>query len=239
MTEPLEVVCWMWSGWRPIYTWRHVRALCRALEREMSVPFRVTCVTDKPDEITCCRALPLPAWRVDARVQRVNNYSKLNLFDPGFQEAFGPRLVSIDLDVLVAADLAPLFAGAEEFRIMRGYQQPYNSSLVYLRAGALRHVWTQFDPVMGPQAVAAARRRQLRGMTGSDQAWLCMRVQNAPLFGPADGVHQFNRMADNTRGRLPLNTRLVAFAGADKPWGSLFRRRFPAAAAQYRADLLD
>lgn len=217
MTNPLTILCWKWHGWRgDTYRAEHVNALARMLRRHMSIDYRLICVTDDPVGITECHTFPL--WsepHVRVVHGRPNCYRRLRLFSSWAREWFGSRVLSIDLDVLVLADLAPLLAGDDDFRAFHGYATPLNGSLWLHRLGTRTHVWDTFDPATSPRLASDQRHANGRRWYGSDQAWMSYQLPDAPTWTEADGLHYYARLPG---GELPADARAVFFTGPKKPW---------------------
>ncbi len=143
-------------------------------------------------------------------------YRRLLLWHPDAAQWFGERFVSIDLDVVLTADVAPLWDRAEDFV---GWQDPFYfkrtgqmcGSMMLLRAGSRPDVWTDFDPKTSPGLAARA------GFRGSDQAWISYKLRGAPTWSKADGVYSYRADIERT-GRLPDDARIVMFHGVTDPW---------------------
>ena len=147
--------------------------------------------------------------------------------------------MSIDLDTVILADLAPLFgdpAHRPPVRVFRGKQQAYNTSLVMIRAGAAPEIWDDFEPQRAANLIDAERARNpSRPITGSDQAWLSLRLPGLPTWDASDGVLH---LSEASPARL-AGARLVFFSGDLKPWSRQAPRYWPAMArewARYAAD---
>lgn len=232
MTAPVFLT-WLWEGRRPgVYKAAHVDALARMLRAHMSVPYRLVCVTDRPEGIAECETYPL--W--DLRVKNPNSldcYRRLKLFDPHLAATFGERLVSIDLDVLIRADLAPLIDDALDFQGMRGMSSRINGSLWTLRVGSNRHVWDSFDPKHATTIIGAAVNPNGSKLVGSDQAWMSLTMPNAAVWEQSDGLWHFKRL-EKQRDAL-AGARMVAFPGNVKAWDCA--QRFPQLFEEYASYL--
>lgn len=219
---PESIVCWKWKtpGYRSTFGPETVNTLARMVRRNLDSSVRVICVTDDPEGIDpSVEALSLPndfpAVQSPHGPRWPSCYRRLRAFHPQAATWFGARFVSIDLDVVVTGDLAPVFDRDEDFV---GWQDPnrpkqFCGSLFELRAGARPHVWEAFDPKTSPARAAAA------GYMGSDQAWISYCLPNDAKWDRSAGVFSFRR--DLADGLLPLPTeaRLVVFHGAFDPWG--------------------
>ncbi len=108
------------------------------------------------------------------------------------------RFVSIDLDVVLIADVAPLWDRDEGFVAYRDplHLRQFNGSMVLMRAGARLEVWSEFDPVYSPRAASQMDYR------GSDQAWVSYRLPREATWSTGDCVYSYRRDIDAT-GRLP------------------------------------
>jgi hypothetical protein len=187
----LTVLAWWWaaSGRRPgVYTAAHVHALARMLAKHMSGEYRLVCVTDRPEEITECETFPL--WNLPVTQTRdLDCYRRLKLFEPKFGAVFGERILSLDLDVLIRGDLAPLIDDSLDFQAMRG---------------TCSHIISQ------------ARNRDGSRLIGSDQAWMSLLMPDAAVWDKRHGMWHYKRLVKQPD--LAPSARMVAFSGDAKPW---------------------
>lgn len=118
----LSVVCWKWPpqpGYRSSYSGQTVNILRAMVRRWYPHPHRFICVTDETKGIDPDIEIR-PAWNDYARVQSPHGgknpscYRRLRLFHPDAAEWFGERYVSLDLDVVITGDLAPLWNRTED-----------------------------------------------------------------------------------------------------------------------------
>lgn len=185
-------------------------------------PHRFLCVTDKPNEIDSSVEV-LPDFGDFADVPSPHGgknpscYRRLRLFHPDAARWFGQRYVSLDLDVVITADLAPLW-NRDEPIVLWGDTNPqpgshYNGSMMLMTAGARPQVWTDFDPIRSPQLSLKGR------CWGSDQGWISYRLGGGEArWGVQDGVYSFrNHLKEGSRS-LPVNARMVIFHGRLDPW---------------------
>lgn len=224
MSEPLTFVSWRWrpkSGYRSTFAPDTVYALRAMLQRHYHQPFRFVCVTDRPDELPGIETIPL--WSDFADVKSPlggsypNCYRRLKLFAPDAGALFGPRVVSIDLDMVLVADVTPLFDRPEDFVIWGETDYPgrqwCNGSLWMLRTGTRTAVWSDFDPKTSP---AIAHRA---GSRGSDQGWMSYKLgAREAMWGREDGVYSYRKHIAQQQNVLPANARVVAFHGKHDPW---------------------
>ncbi len=220
---PWTIVLWKWRGWNDIYNAGHVNRMLGMLERTMSVPYRPVCITDDPTGVYC---ETFPLWQMpEVRIPAVqplpprgklipNCYTRLRIFDPRVGMWFGDRILSIDLDAVILDDLAPLLTD-DPFRAARGMHSPFCGTLWQLLVGEHADVWYDFDPVETPKLVADTMHGD-RPISGSDQAWLSIKIPDAPTWGEGDGVYWFKTLKPK---QIPKNARYIYFAGNIKPWG--------------------
>lgn len=254
--------------YRTTYTSEHVNTLRRMVARCYNHPHRIFCVTDDPTGLDDGIEY-VPLWRDHSDLvnpshptSRPNCYPRLKLFSGEMEAIFGPRFISLDLDMVLVDDVAPLWNRPEDFVIYdaRG-DDHYNGSMFMMTAGAREQVWTKFDPVRSPQLTTAA------GMRGSDQAWIryCL-SPHAATWSYEEGVYAYLNLVPPRRNRrprpnivpsgrrlrvhpeppvasystpkrdgsLPDNARIVVFAGEYKPWEQRTKIMSPWVAKHYR-----
>jgi hypothetical protein len=224
----LSVITWYWHqpGGRTRYQPLHVAIWRDMIERNLSIPHRLACVTDEPIQIEGVEIISPPRDFEEVRLptwpeHRPQCLRRLSMFGPDAGEVFGEEILCTDLDLVVGAPLDPMLGGAADFRMAVGTApgRPYNGSLLYLRAGARRQVYDEFTP---GRAAEAGRR-----FVGSDQAWIAQCLgPNEATWGEADGLvyHGLPRSPDTER-------RIMFFPGAEKPW---MRVRDPWVERHYR-----
>jgi len=196
----------------------HVNRLAAMFRRHLRVPHDFVCVTDDPEGLDeTVRVVPL--WSDHRGVPNPHGprepacYRRLKLFTAEAGELLGERVLSIDLDMVLTADLSPIVDRPEPVVL-----------LAILTPGAAEEVWTSFDPATSP---ALARRA---GCFGSDQGWMAWHLLNGCLKDRAglwhageggDGIWFFGEhmRRRNSRGKLPPGCRLVSFHGRGEPWG--------------------
>lgn len=225
----MEFVCFKW---KPAHTYRStfshdaVNTLWSMLARNFNGPCRLTCITDDPKGISSeVRVLPL--WDTYGSLPSPHGhaypscYRRLRLFAPDAAELIGPRFAVMDLDIVVTADITPLFPADVDFKIWGDTAKgtPYNGSLWMMNAGARRQVWDEFDPIASP------RKSLALGYIGSDQGWIgaCL-GPNEQKWSIRDGVYSFRNHIQKSAYQLPANARMVIFHGAWDPWTQTAQR---------------
>lgn len=240
----LAIVTWKWQpalGYRSTFGPEAVNVLAAMVRRHYPHPHRVICVTDEPEGIQPGIEI-VPAWNDFAHLPSPHGaknpscYRRLRMFDPEIGRVFGERFVSIDLDVVLTADVSSLWNRSEDF-VAWGDTNPqpgshYNGSMMLLRAGARPKVWTTFNPDRSPREALRA------GSWGSDQGWIsyCLGPGEAK-WGKADGVYSFrNDFEQPHRRDLPANAKIVSFHGRFDPWHESAQQRYPWIAQHWRPE---
>lgn len=239
MTAPLSVVTWKWHtpGYRTAFGSQTVNVLRRMVARHYQAPHRFICVTDDRNGIDDDVEV-VPAWNDFATVKSPmggNNpscYRRLRMFHPDIADVFGPRFVSLDLDMVLTSDVRPLWDRPEDF-VIYGDTNPktyYNGSMLLMTAGARPNVWTDFHQVRSPALSRAA------GHFGSDQGWISYCLgPGETKWSKADGVYSFrNDLKPRGQSALPSNARIVVFHGSVDPWSPIALRQFSWLRDHYR-----
>lgn len=221
----LSVVTWKWTPkprYRSTFGPETVNILASMVRRHYPHPHRFICVTDNTDGIDTSRVEVLPDWRDYASLPSPHGdknpscYRRLRMFHPDAAQWFGPRFVSLDLDVVITGDLTPLWNRPEDIVLWgETNKRPgshYNGSMILLRAGSRPQVWTDFDPIKSPVRSVAAKA------WGSDQGWISCRLGGREAkWTKADGVYSFRNDLKQEH-PLPKDARIVMFHGATDPW---------------------
>lgn len=219
---PETIACWKWKpkpGYRSEFGATAVNVLHRMVSRHFPHPHRFVCVTDDPTGIDAGIEI-VPIWNDYADVPSPHGgknpscYRRLRLYHPEAEQWFGKRFVSMDLDMVITADVTPLWDRPEEivFYGDTNRHTHYNGSMVLMTAGSRSQVWTEFDPRRSPiQSMRA-------GCFGSDQGWISYKLGGGEQkWGKADGVYSYRNDLQPMR-PLPQNARLVVFHGRLDPW---------------------
>lgn len=211
----LFVCTWLWgTKWPPVYAER----LFSGLSRNIRQPFMSVLITDQSYKGGADIVEPI-AEEDEPYLQRLGCLVRMRMFDPQWQERIGAqagdRIVNIDVDAVITANLDPLFDRDDEFTIMQGFNKtnpcPFNGSLWMFQAGRRHDVWTDFS-------LDAHRRYSVPiHSIADDQGWLHYKFPDAKAYTPRDGVYAFKKRGWGLVGRreLPDNARVVAFPGRD------------------------
>jgi len=233
---PLTVVSWLWSqaGGRATYTDREVGIWASMISRNLAMPHRLVCFTDMKNITKDVERIPLPEVpRVRSPhwpPRRPQCYRRVTAFDPAMADVLGPRFVSIDLDVVVTGCLDPLFDRDEDMVFNAGLSSKncYNGSMWLHRTGTRPQVFSEFTPARAIEASST--------YLGSDQAWFRYILgPDEPKWTSKDGVYQWLWLHRKSYIRtLPNDTRIVFFAGGQKPWDRNVEKAYRWIPAHYR-----
>lgn len=233
----LTVVCWIWKGWRPVYTAERVNAFCRMFRDHCTLPHRIVCIAEEQyaKDITECDVYPLwPDWPHLPQIGKPNCYRRLRLFDSAFQQELGAsRIWHWDIDCIIERNIDHM-ATEHPFRIAKGLTNTvYNGSTFLLDTGYLQNIWDDFDPVGSPLKLKKARTARGGRYVGSDQAWISYNLHkdNIPTYGPDDGLWFFTRYGRHHQ--CTVKPAVWFFAGGNKPWHSHPRKLAPALYKHY------
>ena len=184
------------------------------VERNLTVPHRIVCVTD--EKIDGIETVPMD-WRkhvpgtVFARLMQHNpEWCRANL---------GERVLSLDLDIVVTRNIDHIANRKEDFVIWRNPNYPakkrafYQSSVQLFSAGARPELWDEFDPAETPKWVNWR-------FGGREQAWISERLEwDEAYFSDKDGIYGAGRLGGaGIYAELPDNACIVSFPGARAPW---------------------
>jgi len=233
MSLPTSIVTWKWKpphGYRSTYGPAPVNTLRRMVARHFPHPHRFVCVTDDPEGLDS-EVDVVPLWNDFADVpnpfghpRNPSCYRRLRAFAPDIAATLGERFVSMDLDVVITADLTPLWDRSEDF-VIWGDTNPapgshYNGSMFLLTAGSRSEVWRDFHPLHSPREAKSA------GCFGSDQGWISYRLgPGQATWTSLDGVYSHRNHILPGDGHLPANARIVVLHGHQDPWDAKIQSR--------------
>jgi hypothetical protein len=212
----ISVVCWRWGGlFSPLYVER-LRAM---LARHLRLPHQLHCVTDDLASVPAgVVGVPMP----DEHANTPRCRRRMWQFARERVAEFGPRMLCLDLDVVLVDDITPIVDRPEPVVCWRvGYANVYSGSFLMFNTGALHGAYASF--ARNPAGFLKATRER----NASDQAMLNLYLVGRPpaIWTEADGfVTWFGKgyTAHESRGmgpgnaNLPPGARVVVLGSADK-----------------------
>ncbi len=231
----LTVVCFLWRtpdgrhNHLYEYSAEYVNKLRNMLERHLSLPHELVCVTDDPEGIDPrVRIIPTPVevkgWPGMLR--------RLVIFREDAAELFGKRILLCDLDVVILRDITPLVDRPEDFvawepRLFyhfKGQYSRYNTGFMLMDAGARPEVWDEFS-VERAQRILGAKHQ---GVV-DEQAWITHALGVGEPVWPWDGDVRSVRATP-----VPQAARIVFFNGPRAPGMAAMQAEYPWIEANWR-----
>lgn len=228
----IEVVCFKYHSkraYRSTFGPESVHVLRNMVRRHLKLPHRFSCITDDPTGIDSDIRI-IPIWNDYADVPNPSLpmgpscYRRLKLFSAEAQTLIGERILCLDLDMVINADITHLIDVKDSLVMADGItlekdarmHKPYcryNGSMMLLTAGAHAKVWRMFDPSTSPKIAHFA------GQKGSDQGWISHIVgPGVRTWTRADGIYSYQNHIAPFGGVCPQDARVVLFHGKTDPW---------------------
>lgn len=235
----LTVVCWLWRGFRgQLYKGFHVATLEEMVKKHLTVPFKFVCITDNerqvPGDIYTYPLWNDPKLKVRVGPDRPDCYQRLFLFGTQAKQIFGPKVLSLDLDMVIRANIDH-FITDDPIKMAAGKAAPKNGSVWLIQPGVNKATYDSFEPRMSPDLALRWAAKNNVQLKGSDQAWLSYKHHTCPTWGASEGLYHFTLL----KGELPKNAAIVCFAGGTKPWHEPCYRRYPELYIEYVQAMAD
>jgi hypothetical protein len=200
-----------------MYQPEHVHRLWGMLSEHLTIPHRFICITDNADGLEC---ETYPMWKMEGFENYPsflpNCFARLFIFSKEAKSIFGDKVLSIDLDCIITANIDSLITD-DSFKICKGYSAPYNGSMYQVRPGEHPEVWDSLSRKAHKMAQKQHAREGVQHY-GSDQAWLSHMLPNYPMWYTPDGVYSYSKHINGDK--VPDDAKIIFFAGNLKPWGS-------------------
>jgi len=214
----IDVLCWKWGA---LFGPEYVNRMAAMLRRHLTVPHQLHCITDNAEGI----ADHVVVWTMPGQYANTPRCRRrMQQYAADFDGRIGERLLSVDLDMVLVADITPLVQRPEPIVMWRvQYADVLSGSFVLWNAGALDGAWRAFQ--RSPESFP--REASPRGI-GSDQAMLNHYLSTrppiaewkdadgfVPYFGTGYEALEHQGVGPN-RPRLPPHARVVVLGSADK-----------------------
>lgn len=223
----ITVCLWHW-GQR--YSVKHLLFMQSMLKRHLSLPYRITCITDRPQDV--------PTWMdvfdikhtIPTRdfncIRRMWLYAGPQGKGKPWPGDLGDRLLQLDLDVVLTDSIDPIVDRPEPFVIWksestkkpnRPHGWAYNATVMLLTPGARAEDFERYKA--NPAGIA--READADGWDvrcNSDQAIATYLLKDNPpaIWTQADGIYSYRGFAgpDGCKDTgLPEGCRIVSFHG--------------------------
>lgn len=205
----LSVVCFKWGD---RYRAAHVNRLAAMVDRHLSVPHEVVCVTDDAHGLDpAIRSAPVEAHLIGLGLA----YPKIAVWG----RAYGRRMLVLDLDITITRSIDHLVTRPEPIVLLKEFdftprspaKRPayYNTSVMLIDHDAAPGLWSDFTV---PGSVGDIRAS---GMIGDDQTWASIRLgPDKPVF-PDGEIASFKF---HVRNGIHEDAAIVVYHGRPKPW---------------------
>ena len=210
--DEVNVICWMWGNKYQIYD---VERLARYVKKRLTRRHRFHLFTDLPYNA----AAGIEVHQiVDPILMDRSCFCRLRVFDPEWQKKNGlaGQILCLDLDLLIVGLLDDLLVTDSTFKILQNVNavnpNPFNCSVMLLRAGHHAEVWTDFS-------VEKAKATPFHEFP-DDQGWIWHKLPNADGWraGVESGIYGFQKPGwPYGSSALPQDAKIVAFIGKRKP----------------------
>lgn len=223
----ITVCLWHW-GRR--YTTTHLAKMQSMLARHLSLPHRITCITDMPSDVPSGMGvfdIRHTVTKTDFNcIRRMWLYAGQNKKGKPWPGDLGDRLLQLDLDVVLTSSIDPLVDRSDPFviwksestkRANRPHGWAYNATMLLLTPGARRDVWDRYSA----DRSGIERAADVDGWDvkcNSDQAIATFLLKDTPpaVWTQEDGIHSYRAFAgpDGCKDTgLPEGCRVVSFHG--------------------------
>jgi len=215
----LSVVLWKWGR---KFSGDHVRRMQSMLQRHLSVPHRIVCITDVTHDLPSgVEAAPMP------KISRWDYKCLRRLWILSAKaSAIGERLLQLDLDMVLTGSIDAIASRTEPFVVWKSdscvrHGYGYNPSVMLITPGAKDDVWRRYaDDPKG--MIRAAEQAGWWARTNSDQGVMSylLQGQDVPVWTRDDGIAAYRVIAGKhgQRGKtLPDDVRIVSFHGPRDP----------------------
>ena len=235
----ISIVTFLWNDGFRDYSSDHVNILAKSVEDLVSLQHKFICVYDQVDpegfDHSRVTSIPLPdsaKWTRNLKNpvsdRLPSSYRRLWAFSKE-AECLGERILLLDVDCLIVADLKPLFEYSDadfvgwkprlEFPGKKTKEpKRIGGGTWLLRTGTNTHIWEN----LSEHGVLKAKNA---GWKGSDQAWLSYNFADSCVCWPKDmGIYN-NQETRLWKSNIPEDAKIIHFNGKEKPWHKKSKER--------------
>jgi hypothetical protein len=208
----------------------YVNRLQSMVARHLHIPHEFVCVTDDATGLNPS-VRPVHALWDDRQASSAHCWQRLRMYDARSAAYFGPRYLTLDLDVIIVDDITPLVMRPEPLVCWRvGYAGVYAGGIVLQDAGVLDGLWRMYaaDPE------GTAKRTVIHAASDQDILnWYLRHNYGKPVaaWTEADGLMSCYGEARHffrARGPVPPRPTVKPAGMPNAEWHAL-RRRTPEA----------
>jgi hypothetical protein len=161
----VDVVVWRWDPARGadqnrIFTADHVNRMRSMLARHLHMPHRLHCFTDNVGDEEIHGDVELHQIQDPPRFKHTR---RLRIFDPAMRFVVGPRILQLDLDLVIVDDITSLLQRPDPF-VYSGH----NISIMFFDAGQPEGLWDWYS--RDPERALAVAQEWSGNSRLSDQA---------------------------------------------------------------------
>lgn len=235
----INIVCWKWKrkgrrhpAHKKEFNAHHVNVLYAMLERNLTKPFTLTCVTDNWNDIRKeVRIVPLCLWGFYNKwVETPGCYLRLYAFSEDMSMFFDSPFISIDLDVVIVNNITKLVSNIGQFKIWGRVNigAPYCGAMWGMKIGSRSFVWDTFPGKKYIDRQALRRKTKKKNQNtyapdnafgGTDQSWInmCLYPREKSWTKQVDGIYDYKLDILKPDLPLPENARIIFFNGQHDP----------------------
>jgi len=241
----IRFVIWKWKPqnetfrYREEYTAKHVNIFANMIDRNISIPYEIVCITDDPTGIDG-GIKTIPIW--DDLIEYQMCYRRLRIFSEEMADLIGPKFISMDIDCVIVNNITPIVKFEEDFKIChpRKNKTPYCGSMFGMKAGTKSHIWHEFDrndlvwlADYGGRITGKSQRWVHRPaydagfIVGSDQSYISYKLwPDVATWGADDGVLNFNQHFRVKNSKIN-DAKIIFFPGIFDPSHTGLYEKYP------------
>jgi hypothetical protein len=238
----IDVVTWKWGT---LFGPEYVNKLGSMLQRHLHMPYAFHVITDARDGLDMSLVNyvhPMFTEHGEMKAGTRACFRRLKIFDGAMSTLIGPRILQLDLDVVITGDVTPLFDRPEPLMLVQQRRDDktgritYNPSMLLMDAGILHDLWVKFHAA--PTKVWEAAQKN--HWACSDMSIINHYLQIHPEQSRAtwtrdEGVTAYWReVRRETKGPLPKDARVVLFYGNQNPSDESVQKASPWVAEHWR-----